>query len=546
MKAEEIERSFTISELKQYNHKLSMQVAELTKTNQSLEKHQNYLIEKKVIIEVKKVQKDYEKQLSTQAKDYKKQLNEKDKVITKKDKEIEQLKLQLAKANSKLNNDSTNSGLPTSKTPLNKKKLIPNTREKTDKLKGGQPKHKKHKLEAFKEDEATEIVEVEMTSCPKCGSTDIKETDTSVNKCETDYTTETVKRLYKYKEYVCSKCGCKFHANIPVDLKEENQYGKTLQSLCVCLTNEIYTPFNKTVKLVSGITNGEINLSEGYVTKLQKRASDKLDNFVDEVEQYIRTSPVYGWDEGVITVDTKQAVLRTYCTDNVALFFATDSKSKESIDKDGILPNTPSTTLVMHDHVLTNYNDDYCFENVECLIHLIRRLEKMYENTKHEYLKELKHILSEANKDRNNEIKKKNKEFSEDYIKNLHEKYRGKINQGYEVNEKSTMIENPFKKEEHTLLDDLVKYEENYLKWADNFTCPSTNNNSERSLRPAKSKQKISGQFQSLEYASYYARIRSYIETCKRNGINIIEACVRLMNGNPYSLVEIIEQKKDN
>ena len=46
--------------------------------------------------------------------------------------------------NSILNNDSTNSGLPTSKTPLNKKKHIPNSREKTGNKKGGQPNHKKH------------------------------------------------------------------------------------------------------------------------------------------------------------------------------------------------------------------------------------------------------------------------------------------------------------------------------------------------------------------------------------------------------------------
>jgi len=539
MSAQEIERKFTIAELKRYNSELSKQVNTLIMRNKSLEKHQDCIVERRVNVEIKKVQRSYEKQLSTQEKDYQKQLKEKDK-------EIEKLKIELANANSKLNNDSTNSGIPTSKTPLNKKKLIPNTREKTDKSKGGQLNHKKHKLEAFKEEEATEIVEVEMTSCPKCGSENVKETTKSVNKCETDFIVQTIRRLYKYKEYECGECGCRFHANIPSNLKEENQYGNTVQSLAVCLTNEIYTPFNKTVKLVKGITNGEINLSEGYVTKLQKRASSRLDSFFAETKKHIMNSSVYGWDEGVIAVNTKQAILRTYCTDNVVLLFASDSKNKDSIDEDEILKNTPSTTLVMHDHVLTNYNDDYCFENVECLIHLIRRLRKMKENTKHEYLEELIHLLSEANKDRNQEIKNGKERFSDEYIKELHKKYREKIEEGSKINKGSSMIDNPFKDEESNLLKDLIKYEDNYLKWADNFIAPSTNNNSERSLRPAKSKQKISGQFQSLEYASYYARIRSYIETCKRNGINIIEACVRLMEGNPYTLEEILAQKKDS
>ena len=90
-----------------------------------------------------------------------------------------------------------------------------------------------------------------------------------------------IKRINKFIEYKCNDCGNIFHVNIPNDLKEPVQYGKTVQSLAVCLTNEIYTPFNKTVKLVNGLTDGEINMSEGYVTKLQKRASSYLDEFIE-------------------------------------------------------------------------------------------------------------------------------------------------------------------------------------------------------------------------------------------------------------------------
>ncbi len=49
----------------------------------------------------------------------------------------------------------------------------------------------------------------------------------------------------------------------------------------------------------------------------------------------------------------------------------------------------------------------------------------------------------------------------------------------------------------------------------------------------------ISGQFQSEETAGHYAVIKSYIETCYRNGINETEALVRLCEGNPYTVAEI-------
>lgn len=103
---------------------------------------------------------------------------------------------------------------------------------------------------------------------------------------------------------------------------------------------------------------------------------------------------------------------------------------------------------------------------------------------------------------------------------------------------------NYFYNEEITFLKDLKKYKKNYLLWCYKFIIPSTNNNSERNIRPVKSKLKISGGFKNIKYAEYYANIRSYIETCKRHGINIINACEKLMQGTPYTLEQILFHNK--
>lgn len=93
---------------------------------------------------------------------------------------------------------------------------------------------------------------------------------------------------------------------------------------------------------------------------------------------------------------------------------------------------------------------------------------------------------------------------------------------------------------EAALLSRLYRYETNYFSWVKDFSLPVTNNLSERSLRGIKSKQKISGQFWNTENAGYYAKIQSYMETCRRNGISPHHAMVRLMNGNPYSVDELL------
>ena len=91
-----------------------------------------------------------------------------------------------------------------------------------------------------------------------------------------------------------------------------------------------------------------------------------------------------------------------------------------------------------------------------------------------------------------------------------------------------------------------MEYRDNYIYWALDFNLPFTNNLSERSLRGIKSKMKIAGQFQNVKTAKYYATIKSYIETCHRNGINEHDGLNRLINGNPYTLEEILRIGEDN
>ena len=80
----------------------------------------------------------------------------------------------------------------------------------------------------------------------------------------------------------------------------------------------------------------------------------------------------------------------------------------------------------------------------------------------------------------------------------------------------------------------------NYFEWIRDFDIPTTNNLSERSLRFAKTKDKISGQFESVNYAKHFADIRTYPGTCAANGINEYTALLRLTRGNPFSLSEIL------
>ena len=98
-----------------------------------------------------------------------------------------------------------------------------------------------------------------------------------------------------------------------------------------------------------------------------------------------------------------------------------------------------------------------------------------------------------------------------------------------------------FGNDEFSLLNRIDKYYKNYFLWIEDFSLPTSDSLSERALRLIKSKMKISGQFYSQATANYYALIKSYIETCHRNGINEFNALQRLASGKPYTVREIFK-----
>jgi len=436
-----------------------------------------------------------------------------------------------------MNIDGTNGGIPTSKTPLSKKKVIPNSREKSGKKVGGQPGHPKKKLEAFKEEEITETEVHNAEACPRCGGKG-EETENSVNKDELDYEVVVIKKRHRFPICKCTDCGHEFHQPVPTKLKEDNQYGIHVRALALSLMNIGNVSVNKVRKMIYGLSEEEINPSEGYIIKQQKKAAIELAPFLEELKNRCITLKTLYWDDTVIDINTARGCLRFYGDDKTALYVAHRYKNKKGLDEDGILKLLPPDTAVMHDHNKVNYNNEYSFINIECNTHLLRDLQKTTDNLQHKWSAELKNLLKNTNTERNAAIERGEKAFEDAYVKAFFGKFDRIMLAAMEENK--TDYNKYYGKDERTLILRILEYKDNYLSWVVNFELPFSNNLSERSLRGIKSKMKISGQFQSEESAKHYAAIKSYIETCYRNGINETEALIRLCEGNPYTVKEIL------
>ena len=436
-----------------------------------------------------------------------------------------------------LNHNSSNTGIPTSKTKIGEEKRIPNSREKSNKPKGGQIGHKKSKLERFKDNEITDTYTYEIANpiCKECGG----KLNLIGKRCKDDFDIEIrlVKRRNEFCIYECSCCHKEIKVPIPDKLKEENQYGSNAQAIALSLVNEGYVSFKRTRELISGFTGGEMTMSEGYIAKLQKRCYEKLKDFDNNLHQEILKEQVLNWDDTTISINGKQSCLRFYGNERLKYYKTHEKKDKVGIDEDGILKYLSKDTVVVHDHNKVNYNEDYEFINAECCVHLIRDLRELNDCLPRKWIEKLIKLLVDTNNKRKEYIDKSILQFDSEVSDKVIEEYDKLVKQAKEIN--LSDFNHYYGKDERTMIKRLEDYKENYLLWILRFDIPFSNNLSERALRGSKTKMKVSGQFANIQNAEYYARIKSYIETCKCYDINPHTALVRLIEDNPYTLDEM-------
>ena len=84
------------------------------------------------------------------------------------------------------------------------------------------------------------------------------------------------------------------------------------------------------------------------------------------------------------------------------------------------------------------------------------------------------------------------------------------------------------------MLNRLEDFELSVLAFTIFEEVPFTNNVAERDIRMEKTRQKVSGCFRTLDGARVFARIRSYISTCRKRQRNILQELQRVIVGKPF------------
>lgn len=80
----------------------------------------------------------------------------------------------------------------------------------------------------------------------------------------------------------------------------------------------------------------------------------------------------------------------------------------------------------------------------------------------------------------------------------------------------------------------LLGRQDDYLRFTTDFRAPPDNNGTERDIRMAKLKQKISGCLRTTTGARQFCAIRSYLSTAAKHDLTFFDALVKLAEGHPW------------
>jgi hypothetical protein len=92
----------------------------------------------------------------------------------------------------------------------------------------------------------------------------------------------------------------------------------------------------------------------------------------------------------------------------------------------------------------------------------------------------------------------------------------------------------PLMKKHNALARLLRDRQHDYLRFTSDFRAPPDNNGTERDIRMAKLKQKISGCLRTMTGARQFCAIRSYLSTAAKHGLAFFDALVMLAEGEPW------------
>ena len=430
-----------------------------------------------------------------------------DELINKLLKRIDELEAENAELRAKLGKTSRNSNKPPSSDGP-RKNAPKNSREPSVRQNGGQPGHEGRTRTMTKTPDR--IVELKPKTECECGGRITENSDNfTARQVEDIVPVQVITVEYRSHDGVCEKCGKVHKADFPAGVDSPAVLGDNILSIAAYLTNYQLVPLKRTSELFKDLFG--VKISQASILRASEEAYALLKGAEDTTKQEVINSSVAHFDETGMRVNGETHWLHSAGTKTATVYEIHKKRGQEAMDKMGVLPFFTGTAV--HDHWKSYYK--YQCAHGECIAHILRTLKYLYEDLHIDWAFEMICLLGRIKKHVDLCVLMDAEHLEQIDIDLYINMYRKIVESAQAIEDAPT--------EARRLANRLKDYEDETLLFMLDFSVPFTNNLAERDVRMPKAKMKISGGFRSPEGAKYFARIRGFISTVKKKGMNVMK-----------------------
>jgi transposase len=327
------------------------------------------------------------------------------------------------------------------------------------------------------------------------------------------------------------ECGCghRTKGTAPPGAEGPVQYGPRIAAIIVYLYAGQFLSKQRTALALAELFG--IPCSSGTVAALTARAAGRLDGFLEQVREQIAASDVAGFDETGFRVESRLAWVHCARTGKYTLLMVHPRRGRQAMEAMGILPRFAGVAI--HD-AWAPYDTYTPPDHQLCCAHALREMQAVTDAAPQgqwcwaaqaaEALTAMQDLVREA-------ISQGHAAVDPAALAGQIRLFRSAALIGAS---QTAARSGPLMKKHNALARRLLDRQDDYLRFTRDFRAPPDNNGSERDIRMAKLKQKVSGCLRTMTGARQFCAIRSYLSTAAKHGLSFFDALVMLTKGEPW------------
>ena len=319
-------------------------------------------------------------------------------------------------------------------------------------------------------------------------------------------------------------CGHRTSGAAPVEATAPAVYGPRIAAIGVYLLHGQFLSIGRTADALRDLFG--LPVAAATVTAWVKRTALGITNRVlPVIRDRIRQAPVVHFDETGMRVDSSLAWLHSASTSTDVLLTAHRKRGTQAMDDAGVLPGF--TGIAVHD-AWAPYDTYNSTTHALCNAHVLRELVYVTDTaTGHvadlaaqaiDALRRLHQLTGDAPADPH-------------ALREQQHLLRSAVVLGAEA---TAGRDGRLERKHHALFVRLRDRRDDYLRFVTDPSVPFDNNAAEQTIRMPKLRTKVSGSMRTMTGAEHFAAIRSYTTTAVRQGINMLDALIQAVTGNPW------------